>query len=124
MTEKLREISVAGLAHIGDAVFELMVRTWLCTCGSSTAKTLHKQTVSFVSARAQSSAAEKILPHLSEDEAAVFKRGRNTQVNSIPKNATHEEYHAATGVETLFGYLYLGDQVERLNFLFELIVGE
>ena len=118
----LREISVLGLAHIGDAVFELMVRTWLCETGASTAKGLHGGAVTFVSAKAQAAAAEKILPILSEDERAVYKRGRNSQVNSVPKGSTHSEYHAATGMETLFGYLYLSSKVDRLNELFEKII--
>ena len=106
---------------MGDAVFELMVRTWLCVNGSSTNKGLHDKTVQFVSAKAQASAVERLLPILTDDELAVFKRGRNSQV-SVPKSATHEEYHKATGIEALFGYLYLGGQIERLNCLFDLVV--
>ena len=113
-----------GLAHIGDAVFELMVRTWLCTNGTSKAKNLHNRAVTFVSAKAQASAADKILPELDEGEAAVYKRGRNTHVNSVPKGSTHEEYHAATGVEALFGYLYLNGKINRLNELFAMIIEE
>jgi len=118
MTEPLRDISNQGLAHIGDAVFELMVRTWLCTTGTSTAKNLHNRAVSFVSAKAQAVAAEKILTLLSEEENIIYKRGRNIHVNAVPKGSTHEEYHAATGMEALFGYLYLTGKQERLNELF------
>ena len=106
---------------MGDAVFELMVRTWLCMNGSSTTKGLHNKTVQFVSAKAQALALERLLPLLTDEELTIFKRGRNSQV-SVPKSATHEEYHKATGVEALFGYLYLGGQMERLNYLFDLIV--
>ena len=121
-TEKPHELSVQGLAHIGDAVFELMIRTWLCTTGTSTAKNLHDRAVTFVSAKAQAVAAERILPVLSEEETSLYKRGRNTHLNSIPKGSTHEEYHAATGVEALFGYLYMSGKADRLNELFRVII--
>ena len=122
MTDELREVSVQGLAHVGDAVFELMVRTWLCTGGTSKAKNLHNKAVTYVSAKAQAAAAERILPGLDDDEAAIYKRGRNTHVHSIPKGSTHEEYHAATGLEALFGFLYLKGKTKRLNEIFNLIV--
>jgi len=124
MTDKLQEISVQGLAHVGDAVFELMIRTWLCTTGTSTAKNLHERAVSFVSAKAQAASADRIISKLNEAEAGIYKRGRNAHLNSVPKGSSHVEYHAATGVETLFGYLYLGGQTDRLNELFDLIVKE
>jgi len=116
------EISIQGLAHLGDAVFELMVRTWLCTNGVSKAKNLHNKAVAFVSAKAQAAAAEKILSVLNDEETAVFKRGRNAHTGSVPKASTHEEYHTATGIESLFGYLYLCGEAERINELFELII--
>jgi len=119
---ELHAMSALGLAHVGDAVFELLVRTWLCTRGTVTAKRLHGGTVAFVSAKAQSAAAKRILPCLSETELAAFKRGRNTHVNSVPRGSTYEEYHTATGVEALFGHLYLSGETTRLNELFLLIV--
>jgi ribonuclease-3 family protein len=122
MSGELHEISVLGLAHIGDAVFELMVRTWLCMQGLSTAKRLHNETVAFVSARAQAAAAERFLPKLNETEYSVFKRGRNARVNSVPGSSTHEEYHTATGIEALFGYLYLKGETDRIGELFEIII--
>ena len=112
------------MAHIGDAVFDLMIRTWLCTSGLTKAKNLHKKAVTYVSAKAQASAAERLLPEFDEEEMSVFKRGRNTHLNSIPKGSTHEEYHAATGVEALFGYLYLKGKTDRLNELFRSITEE
>jgi len=112
-------MSVQGLAHIGDAVYELMVRTWLCTNGTSTAKNLHRRAITYVSAKAQAAAAEAVLPRLTEVENAIYKRGRNTHLNSVPKGSTHEEYHAATGIEALFGYLYLVGEIDRLNELFD-----
>ena len=112
------------MAHIGDAVFELMIRTWLCANGTSKAKNLHNKAVAYVSAKAQADAAQKILSALNDEEAAVYKRGRNTYVNSVPKGSTYDEYHAATGIEALFGYLYLSGSTDRLNELFRLIVEE
>ena len=120
----LRGISVLGLAHVGDAVFELMVRTWLCTQGASTAKRLHGSSVEFVSARAQAVAAKKIRSSLSEEEFAVYKRGKNAHANTVPRGSTYEEYHSATGIEALFGHLYLSNQIDRLGELFEIIVEE
>ena len=120
--DDFKEMSVQGLAHIGDAVYELMVRTWLCTNGTSTAKNLHKRAITFVSAKAQAVAAEAVLPSLNDNEKTIYKRGRNTHLSSIPKGSTHEEYHAATGIETLFGYLYLNGETERLNELFNIIM--
>ena len=122
--EQLQTISVLGLAHIGDGVYELLVRTWLCANGKTTSKGLHKETVSYVRAPAQAKAVAKIMDKLSESEQAVFKRGRNAKVNSVPKNADISEYHAATGLETLFGYLYLKGERDRINELFGLIVEE
>ena len=122
--EQLQTLSVLGLAHIGDGVYELLVRTWLCANGKTTSKGLHRETVSFVRAPAQAKAMAKILDRLSETEQAVYKRGRNAKVNSVPKNADISEYHTATGLETLFGYLYLKGERERINELFGLIVEE
>ena len=115
----VNQISALGLAHCGDAVLEVLVRTWLCTHGSVQAKDLHKKTVNFVSAPAQAKRMQALLPHLTEDELAVYKRGRNAHSHhGIPKNATHEEYSKATGMECLFGYLYLTGERERINQLF------
>ena len=122
--EQLQTFSVLGLAHIGDGVYELLVRTWLCANGKTTSKGLHKESVSYVKAPAQAKAVAKIMDKLSEAEQAVFKRGRNAKVNSVPKNADISEYHAATGLETLFGYLYLKGERDRINELFGLIVEE
>ena len=122
LNNELRGVSTLGLAHIGDAVFELMVRTWLCTQGIATAKHLHSSTVEFVSAKAQAKGTERILPKLSEEELTIFKRGRNAYANSVPRASTHEEYHLATAVEALFGYLYLKGETWRLGELFELVV--
>lgn len=115
-------MSMLALAHVGDAVFDLLIRTKECSHGVATAKTLHKNTVSQVSANAQSEAVDKILPHLSEREQDVFRRGRNAKVSKIPKGASHETYHKATALECLFGYLYLTGSYTRLNEIFDIIV--
>ena len=115
-------MSVQAYAHVGDAVYELMVRTWLCEEGTSTARRLHDKSVTYVSAKAQAAALAVILPMLSDEETTIYKRGRNAHTNSIPKASTHEEYHSATGLETLFGYLYLHGKIKRLNELFAIIV--
>ena len=119
MTDRdVNQISALGLAHCGDAVFELLVRSWLCASGKALTKQLHKATVSYVCAGAQANRADRMLPMLSEQELAVFKRGRNAHIHQIPKNATHEQYAKATGLECLFGALYLTGRLERINELF------
>ena len=117
-------ISSLGLAHLGDAVFELMVRSWLCLHGKASARGLHKATVRYVAAPAQAKAVEKVLPLLSEEEHDVFRRGRNTSPHSVPQNASRAEYQAATGLEALFGWLYLQGKTERLNELFSVMMEE
>jgi ribonuclease-3 family protein len=119
--DELGTISVLGLAHVGDAVYELLTRAKLCAHGKRTSRSLHRDTVARVCAAAQAVAAGKIESLLSEEEQDVFKRGRNAKVNSVPKNASVSAYHAATGIEALFGYLYLNGRIERINELFELI---
>ena len=121
LKEKLQDMSVLGLAHVGDAVYELMIRTWLCSLGGVTAKKLHLDTVKHVSAKAQAVKMGKILPLLSDEEHAIYKRGRNAHVNNVPRGSTIEEYHAATGLETLIGYLYLSGNTNRLGELFDVI---
>ena len=119
--KELQQLSMLALAHVGDGVYELMVRTRLCTRGLATAKTLHRETVSRVRAPAQAQAAEILLPLLTEEESDVYRRGRNAKVNAIPKGADPKEYHAATALEALFGYLYLSGQRARLSELFRAI---
>ena len=92
--------------------------------GRSTAKGLHSGAVAVVSAKAQAAAAGRLIHALSEDELAIFKRGRNAHAKSAPRGSTYEEYHTATAVEALFGYLYLSGKRERLNELFELTMKE
>lgn len=117
-SEDANAISCLGLAHMGDAVYELLVRSWLCSHGSTTVGNLHRQAVSFVSAPAQSAFMDRLEPLLTEAETAVYRRGRNTHVHGVPKNATPREYARATGLECLFGYLFLTGQRDRANELF------
>ena len=114
----INQISALGLAHCGDAVFELLVRTWLCTHGGIKVKSLHKETVAYVSAPAQAKRMDRLLPLLTEEETDFYRRGRNAHIHGVPKNATHEEYSKATGLECLFGSLYLLGRRERINELF------
>ena len=122
--QEIGAISNLGLAHLGDAVYELLIRAWLCKQGKATAKGLHKAAVAHVSAPAQAKAAELILPHLTEAEEAIYRRGRNARVGAIPPRATPAQYHAATALEALFGHLYLQGETERINELFAIIIGE
>ena len=111
-------ISMLGLAHVGDAVYELLIRGMLCCQGHSAVGVLHRSTVRLVRAEAQAQAMALLLDMLDEEELAVYKRGRNTRVNSVPKHADLSQYHAATGLEALFGWLYLQGKLERINQLF------
>lgn len=122
--EEIGAVSNLGLAHIGDCVYELLVRSYLVCRGAQTNQGLHRATVSFVSAPAQARAMERLLPLLTEEESAVYRRGRNTRVNSVPKNAELRDYHAATGLETLFGWLYLNGAHARINELFAAALGD
>ena len=120
--DQIRAISTLGLAHLGDGVFELMVRSWLCLHGKATSKGLHKATVRYVAAPAQAKAVEKILPLLTEEEGDVFRRGQNTSPHSVPQNASRADYQAATGLEALFGWLWLQGRTDRLNELFAVMM--
>ena len=116
--DQLRAISSIGLAHMGDAVFEILVRTWLCAHGKATGKGLHQATIALVRAESQAEKAERILPLLTEEEAAVFRRGRNAQVRSGPPRASRARYGEATALEALLGWLWLKGRKARINELF------
>lgn len=121
---QIREISSIGLAHLGDGVFELLVRSWLCAHGKATGKGLHRSTVALVRASAQAERAQKILPMLTPEEEAVFRRGRNAHVNTIPHSASRADYLAATALECLLGWLYLHGDTGRINQLFAAMMEE
>ena len=107
---------------MGDAVYELLVRTYLCAHGKATGKGLHRATVELVRAPRQAALSEKIMPLLTEEESAVFKRGRNANIHTIAHNATVAEYRQATALEALFGWLYLNNAHERINELFNVMM--
>ena len=119
--EQMKTTGTLGLAYVGDAVYELLVRAWLCERGSAAPVNLHREAVRYVSAPAQAAAAAQIMEKLSAEELALFKRGRNAKVNTVPKSADTADYHAATGLEALFGWLYMKGETERINEIFEYI---
>ena len=108
------------LALVGDAVYELFIRTKLIEDKSELAHSVHKKAIGFVCAKGQAIAAEKLMDVLNEKEMSVFKRGRNAKSPTVPKNADVSEYRCATGFEALMGYLYLADETERLNQLMDI----
>ena len=116
--QQIDAISNLGLAHIGDGVWELLCRSYLCSKGEKTVAQLHRDTISMVKAPAQAGFAEKILPLLTQEETAYYRRGKNSHVHAVPKGATPMEYSKATGLEALFGALYLAGETQRLNELF------
>ena len=122
--DRLLEISSIGLAHMGDAVFELLVRAWLCAHGGATCRGMHRSAVALVCAESQAEKAEKILPLLTEEERAVFRRGRNAQVHTVPHHASRAQYGEATALEALLGWLYLRGETERINELFCIMMEE
>ena len=122
--DQLRAVSSIGLAHVGDAVYELLVRTWLCAHGKATGKELHRATIALVCAQKQAELAQRVLPQMTEEELAVYKRGRNANVHAMPRSATPAQYHAATGLECLMGWLYLQGNKERAEQLFHAMMEE
>ena len=116
------KLSPLNLAFIGDCVYEMLVRESLVLNANRPVNDLHRESVKYVSAKAQTLAYDKIKDMLTEQEIAVYKRGRNAKVGHNPKSASQGEYHIATGVEALFGYLYLTEQIERIKELFNIII--
>ena len=121
---ELSDITTPALAYLGDSVLEVCVRTYLVTeRGLSTSAHLNRASLDFVRASAQSEAVGRMEPHLTEEEAAIYRRGRNMGHGNVPKSASAAEYRRATGMEVLFGYLHLTGQTERLDHLFRLGYG-
>lgn len=116
-----KQLSPLNLAFIGDCIYEILVRETLVTDANRPVNDLHRESVKYVSAKAQTEAFDKIKDMLTDEETAVYKRGRNAKVGHSPKSATEGEYHCATGVEALFGYLYLTEQTDRIKELFSVI---
>ena len=121
---QVNAISNLALALIGDGVYELLCRTYLCTQGDQTVLKLHKDTVNMVKAPAQAKYADILKEHLTPEELDFFRRGKNSHTHAAPKGATRAEYAKATGLEALFGALYLMGRTDRLMELFQLCVEE
>ncbi|MBQ6829609.1 MAG: ribonuclease III [Clostridia bacterium] len=117
MDVDLRTVSPLNLAFVGDGVYELMVRERLVSLANRPNKELHKLSVTQVRAEAQAAAVDKLMEHFTENELAVYKRGRNAHTSRSGNG-----YHKATGLEALFGYLYLSGDIARVRELFNLIV--
>ena len=120
--QQVDAISNLGLAHMGDCVFEILCRAYLCAQGNKTVDKLHKDTIHMVKASSQAKFAEKMLPLLTEEELAYYRRGKNSHVHAVPKSATPAEYAKATGLEALFGALYLSGRTDRINELFHILL--
>lgn len=120
--QQVGAVSNLGLAHIGDGVFELLCRSYLCARGGKNVGLLHKNTVTLVCAPAQARFADAMQELLTEDERAYYRRGRNSHVHAVPKGATPAQYAKATGLEAMFGALYLQGQTQRLNALFQTVM--
>ncbi len=117
---RLNTYSPLSLAFLGDAVYSLYVRKRILERGDRPVKSLHDISGRIVSAVSQSEFSEKLLPLLTEEEADVYRRGKNVKTGSGAKNASHSEYHRATGVESLMGWLYLKGDIERIRQLLEI----
>ena len=117
-------ISNLGLAHMGDCVFEILCRGYLCAQGGKTVGNLHKDTINMVKATSQAKFVDRLLPLLTEEEMSYYRRGKNSHVHAVPKSATPAEYAKATGLEALLGALYLMGKTERINELFKAVMEE
>ncbi|APM37539.1 Mini-ribonuclease 3 [Clostridium kluyveri] len=119
----IRQLNPLTLAFVGDAVYDVLVRTYLINKFQSiSVHNLHVRAIKFVKAHSQSEIIKRLEKQLSEEELYFFKRGRNAKSGTVPKNADIQEYRFATGFETLIGFLYLTGEVDRLNYLFEFII--
>ena len=118
----IKAISNLGLAHMGDCVFEILCRAYLCAKGGKNVGNLHRDTINMVKASSQAKFMDALLPHLTEEELAYYRRGKNSHVHAVPKSCTPAEYAKATGLEALFGALYLAGQTDRINELFKLVM--
>jgi len=121
-TAQVNAISNLGLAHMGDCVFEILCRAYLCTRGDKTVARLHRDTINMVKATSQARFADKMLPMLTEEELSFYRRGKNSHVHAVPKSATPAEYAKATGLEALFGALYLLGRRDRINEIFKAVM--
>ena len=120
--QEITAISNLGLAHMGDCVFEILCRGYLCAKGGKNVGNLHRDTINMVKATSQAAFMDKLLPHLTEEELSFYRRGKNSHVHAVPKSATPAEYAKATGVETLFGALFLLGRKDRANEIFNTVM--
>ncbi len=120
--QEIAAISNLGLAHMGDCVFEILCRSYLCARGGKNVGNLHRDTINMVKAASQARFMDRLLPHLTEEELAYYRRGKNAHVHAVPKSCTPAEYARATGLEALFGALYLAGRTDRLNELFKTVM--
>lgn len=120
----IRSLSGLALAYMGDSAYEVFIRQYLIEKGITKPSVLHKRATKYVSAKAQASIMQYLLDNnkLSEEEVLIYKRGRNSKSYTSAKNADIITYRVATGFETLVGYLYLSEQINRLNHLFKLCI--
>jgi ribonuclease-3 family protein len=115
------QVSILNLAFMGDSVFSLLVREYLINKSSQKVGSLHAESVKYVNASKQAEFIDVLLPHLTDEETAIYKRGRNAHTGNSSKASTVAEYHKATGLEALFGYLYLKGDDDRIRELFNII---
>lgn len=118
----IHSLSPLTLAFVGDSVYDLLVRQHLVTLANYPVKELNKMKVTLVNCKSQADSAKLILDSLTSDELDVYKRGRNVKVNTPSKHSSIADYHSATGLEALFGYLYLSGNTDRIKELFLLIL--
>ena len=118
--QDIRSFSPLTLAYIGDAVYDLVIRTIVVERGNKAANVLHKTTVKYVNAAAQAAIIQAVLDVMTEEELAVYMRGRNAKSNTMAKNASVEDYRKATGMQALIGYLYLSKRFHRVLELVKL----
>lgn len=120
MALDVKQVSTAALAYLGDGVWELLVRQMLVEKGISDSRRLNTEALGYVTASAQAVVVKRLLAFLTEEEEAVYRRGRNIGHTNVPKRATVMEYRMATGLEALFGYLHLTGRTDRTKELFDL----
>ena len=122
--KEARQYSPLTLAFLGDAVYSLLVRNMLALSANKPTGKLHKESITYVNAAFQAQAVKELLPHLTENEEYIFKRGRNAHSAHSPKNQSDADYRYATGLETLYGYLYLIGDFKRILYIFNISTGE
>lgn len=117
----LNALGILNLAHVGDGVYELLVRTQLARQGAMKLSEQHRRTIAYVSAPAQAAVMERLVPLLTGEEHGIYRRGRNARVHGVPSGCTVAQYHAATALEALFGWLWLSGQTVRMEELFAIV---